>query len=104
MTWGRATFANSLDHTAIASRVIFLSRGHADTFGPAPITEAKPKPSALPPLILSAPMQRHALILDRDKAAHRMDTRAVHRIEVELRRLTSRMLKAACSDTQGRTT
>jgi hypothetical protein len=58
----------------------------------------------LPPLVLTAPMQRHALILDRDKAAHRMDTRAVHRIEVELRRLTSRMLKEVCSDTQGRTT
>jgi hypothetical protein len=41
-------------------------------------------------------MQRHALILDRDKAAHRMDTRAVHRIEVELRRLTTTMLSAAC--------
>lgn len=51
------------------------------------------------PLALTAAHQRQALILDRDKAAQRMDTQQVHRLESDLRKLTNRILdKGVCSD------
>lgn len=52
-----------------------------------------------PPLALTALHQREALILDRNRAALRMDTQEVHRLERDLRKLTNRILaKGVCSD------
>jgi hypothetical protein len=45
-----------------------------------------------PPLALTALQRREAMILDRNRAALRMDTQAVHRLERELRKLTNRIL------------
>lgn len=55
--------------------------------------------NSLPPLVLTQAMQRDALIIDRNKAAKRMDTQQVHRLESDLRKLTNRILaKGVCSD------
>ena len=45
-----------------------------------------------PRLALTALHQREALIIDRNRAALRMDTQEVHRLERDLRKLTNRML------------
>jgi hypothetical protein len=46
-----------------------------------------------PPLVLTTAHQRQALIVDRDKAAKRMDAQQVHRLEGDLRKLTNRILR-----------
>lgn len=46
-----------------------------------------------PPLVLTTTHQRQALILDRDRAAQRMDTQQVHRLESDPRKLTTKILK-----------
>lgn len=58
---------------------------------------------SMQPLVLTAMHQRDALILDRNRAARRMETQAVHRLERDLRKLTNRILaKGVCSDAHPR--
>lgn len=46
-----------------------------------------------PPLVLTTAMERQALIMERDRAAKRMDTQQVHRLESDMRKLTNRILR-----------
>ena len=49
-------------------------------------------PGARPPLILSAAMRREALAMDHAAAVRRRDMQAVHRIEADLRNVTTAIL------------
>jgi hypothetical protein len=72
------------------------SEGDSDT---ALIMRVMQKLKSPPPLVLTALHQREAMILDRNRAALRMDTQEVHRLDRDLRKLTNRILaKGVCSD------
>lgn len=99
MTCRRAFFADAILPCSIDDRGDYptyrqTSEGDLDT---ALITRVMQRLNSPPPLVLTAAHQRQTMILDRDRAAKRMDTQAVHRIENDLRKLTSRILaKGAC--------
>lgn len=96
-----ATYAASRLRLGVTASLDFDTSGRATPFyGSAkPIFRSGRRDGKLPTLVLTAMHQRQAMILDRNKAAKMLDMQAVHRLESDLRKLTSRILtKGVCSD------
>jgi len=100
-----ATYAASRLRLGVTASLDFDTSGKATPFyGSAkPIFRSVRHGGKLPTLVLTQAMQRDALILDRNKAAKMLDMQAVHRLEIDLRKLTNRILaKGVCSDANPR--
>jgi len=96
-----ATYAASRLRLGVTASLDFDTSANPTPFyGSAkPIFRSVRHGGKLPTLVLTQAMQRDALIIDRNKAAKRMDTQQVHRLESDLRKLTNRILaKGAFSD------
>jgi hypothetical protein len=96
-----ATYAARRMHLSALATLDFDTSGKATPFyGSAnPVFRSRRSAGKLPTLALTALHQREAMILDRNRAAKRMDTQEVHRLERDLRKLTNRILaKGVCSN------